>query len=90
MTLKYQVCAIAPNCWHGDGSAIIESDCGHAHRSMTAAARCMYSLKFSGCEPGMWRAAWHHAAIRHADHTALSDAECELADDAYFAVRHPH
>ena len=87
MTLKYQVCAVAHGSWNCDGSAIIERDCGHAHRTIIAAARCMRALKFGGYAAGETRAIWYHACIRHADHSKLSEAEFNAAEDARWAIQ---
>lgn len=41
---KYIVAIINNNCWNSDGSAIIKQDCGHIHRTISGAIRCLNKL----------------------------------------------
>lgn len=42
--MSYTVAIISKTSWNPDGSPIIEADCGHSHRSLRAAERCLHRL----------------------------------------------
>ena len=84
---RYVVAVVAASCWHTDGSAIIERECAHVHRTLSGAARCLAALIDSHCSScGSRRrcrhggdrvhsARWHGAGIRHADGSRLTEGE---------------
>jgi len=61
-------------------------DCGHAHLSLTAAARCLRDLRRVPGEPGATRARWYHASIQRTDGVRLTDAEADAIFDARAAL----
>lgn len=58
MTKKYRIMKISENSWHSDGSPIIEHDCGHNHRTLSGAARCLDRLIAYNPRTRMWSAKW--------------------------------
>ena len=73
----YTVVRYSANSWHGDGTRVIERDCGHRHRTIAAAARCLDNLIDYNPRTRMWSAAWNRATLMHGDQTALTDSERE-------------
>lgn len=61
--MAYQVQKHSVSSWNMDGSAIIERDCGHEHRTLEAAERCLDNLIDYNNRTGMWNAGWHLAKI---------------------------
>ena len=72
--MKYQVQVHSCNSWNSDGSPIIECDCGHSHRTLSGAYRCI--RKLSGVKgDGLCSARWYHAKVFHLDGTKLNEEE---------------
>ena len=64
----YKVMVVSNNSWHTDGSAIIEKECDHNHRTLSGAFRCLRELNWFGSE------------IRHSDESPLTDIEIAALD----------
>jgi hypothetical protein len=71
---RYQVQVHDANSWHGDGSPVLTADCGHAHRTLTGAARCHARLTRANAD-GTYAARWWRAQVYHVDRTGLSGDE---------------
>lgn len=61
--MAYTVTKIEENCWNADGSPIIICDCGHKHRTLTAAIKCRSKLLDYNRHTQTWSAKWHNARI---------------------------
>lgn len=70
---KYHVVKFSQNSWNPDGSGIVECDCGHKHRTVATAQRCLDNLMHYNGET--WSARWHKSVIRHVDNTQLTEDE---------------
>ena len=62
---------VAPSTWLRDGSVVIEARCGHQHRTLTGAHRCLHDLTRTNSD-GTTSARWYRAHVRNADGTVLS------------------
>ena len=69
----YKVMVVSNNSWNVDGSAIIERECEHNHRTLSGACRCMENLQ--KMSDGNRSAKWFNAEIRHADESPLTEEE---------------
>lgn len=64
-----------------DGQPLELRRCGHRHRSLRAAERCLKNLISYDPRAKTWSAAWHLAEIRRYDNTPLdADEGAELGD----------
>lgn len=78
--VRYSVIVVDPNTRRRDGSPIVERSCGHEHRSLEAADRCLGGLR-KPYRDGSFPARWFRAEVRHADGTALSGEETDILAD---------
>ena len=74
MKQYFSVMTISKNSWNTDGTPIIENECGHKHRTISGAYKCLRNLTKSDSS-GMSSAKWYHAKIRHFDGSKFADAE---------------
>lgn len=73
--ITYTIMVQSCNSWHTDGSPVIERDCGHRHRTLSGAARCLHKLYAYDRKTDMHSAAWHRADIYHSDQSSLTHRE---------------
>lgn len=69
----YTVAIVERNSWNRDGSLIVNFECGHKHRTLTGANRCLSSLSFYH-KDGTHNAWAHYGEILH-DRKRLSADE---------------
>lgn len=79
-TTTYSIIVVSNNSRHGDGSPVIERDCGHRHRTLAGAERCHRQLTKRQPD-GMYRADFYRSEIRRADGTRLTEDEADALLD---------
>lgn len=63
MSKRYRIIRTSVNCWHMDGTPIVEKECEVLHRSLRAAYQKHCELIGYNKKTGMWSAAWHGSII---------------------------
>lgn len=73
--MTYTVAVRDRNSWDArTGVCTLLRDCGHAHKSLETAKRCMDHLT-RRLPDGMYLAAWYNATIEHTDGSPLTEDE---------------
>lgn len=72
MKQTYSVQVHDPNSWFEDGSPVITEDCGHKHRTIAGAAKCMRRLYAYDPKTQTHSARWHRCDVYHSDGTELT------------------
>lgn len=76
MKATYSVIVLSQTTFSDSRGPVIERRCGHHHKSLAAACRCLWHL--TGADWEGWRpAAWDRAVVRRSDGSRLTDGEGE-------------
>lgn len=65
--MRYGVVVVSNHTWQMDGSPVVERCCGHQHRTIRGAVRCLRKLRGYDPKTQTWNAAWHRAEVRGYD-----------------------
>lgn len=84
MKQTYSVQVHDPNAWFEDGSPVITENCGHKHRTITGALRCMHKLYAYDPKTRMHSARWHRSAVYHSDGSEMTNYEQDQVIDAIY------
>lgn len=87
---KYMVCVIDHNSYVADQDGnfvdcVCVRDCGHEHRTLTGAYRCLNKLNYRNSD-GTRSANWFNAEIRHTDKSQLTGLEAETLSEIEFEM----